>query len=116
MGPQFVNWESAQVWYDSASGHDAGHFIVHVDGVQTVWAMPHLAQHEPWVGGLRIDVLAWPYELSESQDAPGRTLTGIFEGGYLPSIVIWGANKHEAVPVNEWAAGEATDFLRSVAV
>jgi hypothetical protein len=115
MGPQLINFESATATYAWTGIREAGHFVVQVDGVTTVWAMPHLARDGHFVGGLEVDVLAWPLGAAaseaDSSDGQARTLTGVFAGGFLPTIIVHGANKSEPVKVTEIGADGAAEFL-----
>jgi hypothetical protein len=92
-------FDTAEASYLTGPGGQ-GFFIVTVRGnVRNFTTGVTLVRDTHWVGGLAIRVMGWTGPLG--QGTTPYTVTRLFPGHYLKSIVVMGSNKSEVVPVRE---------------
>jgi len=107
-GPEpFDTAEATYVWTGLRT---PGFFRVTVKGnAPKFTAGIQLVRDPHFVGGLAIDVMGWTGPV-----APGTTpytVSGAFNGMYLPKILIVGANKSELIDVKEIPFTNDADYV-----
>ena len=71
-----------------------------------------LRRDQGFVGGLVVDVMGWTGPLA--QGTTPYTVTADVTGGFLPSVIVRGANKTEIVHVTEVGFESEERFMREV--
>jgi hypothetical protein len=93
-------FDTADAKYVDAGGGQPGFFHVSVKGHAQKFSFGfQLRQDAHFVGGLAIEVMGWTGPLT--QGTTPYTVTGNFNGRFLPEIVVIGANKTAVVRVKE---------------
>ena len=112
--PFFGNepFDTAEVTYVWAGLRQPGFFRVTVTGHARKFSSGFQLKRDPeFVGGLAIDVMGWTGPLSEGTTP--YTVTGTFNGTFLPEIVVTGSNKTEVVRVKEVPFTTEEDVLKA---
>jgi hypothetical protein len=93
-------FDTARAKYFWAGPRLPGFFRVTVRGHARNFSFGFQLRRDPHlVGGLAVDVMGWTGPLAHGTTP--YTVTADFTGGYLPDIIVIGANKTEIVHVEE---------------
>ncbi len=104
-------FDTAQAKYFWAGPGLPGFFRVTVRGHARNFSFGFQLRRDPhFVSGLAVDVMGWTGPLAHGTTP--YTVTADFTGGYLPDIIVIGANKTEIVHVEEIAFESEERFMR----
>jgi hypothetical protein len=103
-------FDSAEATYVWTGKGIPGFFIVTVKGHAPKFSFGFKLEFETVPGGLFVDVDGWTGPLTKGTDP--YTVSGQYNGFYLPEIVVRGSNKTEIVHVKEIPFTSDDEYVR----